>query len=922
MVGIDSPAQWIGLARMVFHWKIWRMQRTLLVVVTLCSVPAWTLADEVIRSANERFAAATDESPDFRRHVLPLLGRLGCNGRACHGSFQGQGGFRLSLFGYDFDADHEALVSGDQPRVNLLQPLDSLILQKPTLKIDHEGGERMKADSWQYRLLARWIEMGAKPVSEGAPQFSHLEVSPAEIVFKQAGETASLKVTAFWSDGTREDVTPICRFRTNDESIARIDDAGLVTAVGRGDTHVVTFYDNGVLPVGVALPVTDLVADRYPKVSTPTKIDELVVAKLSQLGIVPSELCSDAEFLRRASLDITGTLPTPGQVQAFVSDAAPDKRQKKIDELLARPAYVAWWTTRLCDFTGANPKVLNEGPFDGSRTAAQWYAWIYKRVEENTPYDQLVAGLVLAAGRSSGQSYDDYCRQMSEYYGDEEGASFAERDSMPHYWMRRNARKPEDRAQAFAYAFLGVRLQCAQCHKHPFDQWTKHDFDQFSQFFGRVGFGVAPDARKRSQQLQAELTPKRGKKKVDLRKDLPKLLAAGKVVPWPEVFIAPQQARAKLPKNQKNKKQAPRPSAPAMLATLLNGEAVDLAEYADPRQALMDWLRKDADRYFARAFVNRVWAAYFNVGIVEPPDDLNLANPPSNRALLDYLTGEFIERGYDMRWLHREITSSRTYQLSCRPNDTNGLDLRNFSRAVPRRLPAEVAYNALIEATARTADLEKLQATPDQLAIGSGFGAERKLAQQASYALNVFGKPERTVNCDCERSAEPTLLQTLYLRNDQDMLGLVERGDGWLAELADHARTREALGTAAALAARRLTRQDDLAHAQEGLRQGQASGDNAKIKRSRQRVSEIEKELKSLGDQYGKVESKIKAAPPDAPADDELVRQAYLRSLSRAPTEEELATSLNWLRDPQNKRTGMRDLVWALLNTKEFILNH
>ena len=338
-------------------------------------------AAELTPPASERFAAAkTTEAPDFRRQVLPLFGRLGCNGRACHGSFQGQGGFRLSLFGYDFDADHEALLSGKSPRVNVAKPSESLVLEKPTLTIDHEGGERMKAGSWEYRLLFRWIEEGAKPLDKASAEFDRLEVVPPEIVFPRAGEKVQLKVIAHWRDGSQEDVTPLCRYRTNDESVAQINEDGLITSLAKGDTQVVALYDNGVVPVPTMLPVSDLIGEKYPDVPTPTRIDELVVAKLRRLGIVPSELSTDAEFLRRVSLDITGTLPQPDEIVAFLQDTSPDKRDRKIDELLERPSYSAWWATRLCDLTGDNQQAIDQ--VDPNLASRQWYGWLLVRVKE------------------------------------------------------------------------------------------------------------------------------------------------------------------------------------------------------------------------------------------------------------------------------------------------------------------------------------------------------------------------------------------------------------------------------------------------------------------------------------------------------------------------------------------------------------
>ncbi|RIK76842.1 MAG: hypothetical protein DCC67_13340, partial [Planctomycetota bacterium] len=256
----------------------------------------------------------------------------------CHGSFQGKGGFRLSLFGYDFEADHKALTEeiGDEGavRVDRDAPANSLLLNKPTNADLHEGGLRYVKDGWEYHLFRRWIESGAKFDQEQITPLVRLEISPSEIVFSKDGETVQLQVVAVWKDGTKEDVTPLCRFQTNNEQNATVTDSGLVTAGDPGDTHVVVFYDNGVTPIPVLRPVSDLAGENYPQVATPTRIDELVIEKLRKLGVLPSDLCTDAEFLRRAKLDLTGTLPTPVEVERFLADSAPDKRAKKIDELL------------------------------------------------------------------------------------------------------------------------------------------------------------------------------------------------------------------------------------------------------------------------------------------------------------------------------------------------------------------------------------------------------------------------------------------------------------------------------------------------------------------------------------------------------------------------------------------------------------
>ncbi|MBW3600379.1 MAG: DUF1549 domain-containing protein, partial [Planctomycetes bacterium] len=339
-------------------------------------------ANDILPPIHERLAAS-QPPPDFQRHVVPLLGRLGCNGRACHGSFQGQGGFRLSMFGYDFAMDRESLLD----RVDLDAPEESLILHKPTSADEHGGGLRLPPGGWEQQLLRRWIEAGVEGVADDASKFVRLEATPSELLFAAEGESRQLSAVAVWSDGTREDVTPLTRFESNDDAVAAVSPDGVVTAEGKGDTHIIAFYDNGIVPVPAMFPVTELTGERYPAVPQPTRIDELVTAKLRKFGVVPSELCTDEEFLRRVSLDMIGTLPIPDEVREFLADASPDKRSKKIDELLEREAYVTWWTTRLCDLTGSNAGYLGSTEM-AQPVAAQWRAWIERRVRENVGWDE------------------------------------------------------------------------------------------------------------------------------------------------------------------------------------------------------------------------------------------------------------------------------------------------------------------------------------------------------------------------------------------------------------------------------------------------------------------------------------------------------------------------------------------------------
>ncbi len=798
-------------------------------------------AGELVPTVSHRFTGpGVEEVPDLQRHVLPLLGRLGCNSRECHGSFQGRGGFRLSLFGYDFAADHASLTKDGEGRVNLDDPAASLILRKPTLGEDHEGGERFKPDSWEHHLLHRWIEGGAIGTRPDGAEFVKLQVEPQEIVFATPGETAVLTAIAHWSDGTREDVTDLCRFRSNDESLAAINGAGVVTALARGDTHVVAFYDNGVTPVAVLTPVSDSTGKNFPPTPTPTKIDELVVQKLSKAGIIPADVCTDAEFLRRVSLDVTGTLPTPKEITTFLADESVDKRAAKIEELLNRPTYSAWWATRLGDLLGNSEQNLPVGGEQGVRRqkSEQWYDWLRRRVEQNVGYDEIVEGVVLGRGRAAGQSVGDYFAEMSAYFRSEEGADFAARETVPYFWTRGRFTPPQP--LRFSYAFLGIRLECAQCHKHPYDQWTKDDYEGFQAFFDGVGNSYGD--RRGAEEMKKTLGLTADQDSSGYKKLFVDLAASGKVVPWQEVTVSSLEKRLENARRSQQKT-----GGRVFTPKLLGGEEVTAGGSEDCRAPLMDWLRQPDNPYFARAMVNRTWAHFFGVGIVDPPDDMNLANPPSNEPLLNYLAEQFVAHDFDLKWLCREITTSRTYQLSWKPNATNERDERNFSRALVRRLPAEVVYDAIVHATATETDMQSLHTdvqTVRSRAIGVSSGYDNR---DSAYVTKLFGKPAREGICDCERSNEPSLLQTIYLRNDTEVLKLLDRKESWLQQVAQS--------------------QEDVAA-------------------------------------------------------DDWIRAAYLRTFSRPPSDPKLVGARQHLEQVDDARTGRRDLLWALLNSKEFLLNH
>lgn len=895
-----------------------------IVTLVLLLVPQ-ARGDEPTAPASDRFRdPATTAIPEFQDHVVPLLGKLGCNGRACHGSFQGQGGLRLSLFGYDFQMDHAGLL----PRIDTKAPADSYALKKATLAEEHRGGRRMEIGSWEYNLFLKWIQDGARSV-EDPKTLARLEVTPKEILCTEKGQTAQLKAIVTWDDGTQEDVTCLCRFQTNDPQVCDITQSGLVTSNEPGDTHVVVFYDNGVTPVPVIRPVTPQYGDQYPQVTTTTRIDELTVEKLRKLGIVPSDLCTDSEFLRRVSLDLSGTLPTASEVREFLNDSSPDKRSKKIDALMQTPAYAAWWTTRLCDWTGNSARQLNNTGIGRDNSDREWYDWIYKRVADNTPYDKLCEGIVLATSRKSGESYEQLCQRMSESY--QNGKSYADEEGLVYFWARQNFTKAEDRAIGFAYTFLGSRIQCAQCHKHPFDHWTQADFKQFEAFFTRVQYARNGSDKQVYTQLLGNLgiDPKalNGNK---LRGALADAAQNGKLIPVADLYVqAPKYNEAARKKKKDNGKKNRVPDSPK--AKLLGGDVVNIDELADPRVPLMEWLRTDP--LFAKAFVNRVWGNYFHRGIVEPTDDLNLANPPSNEALLNYLAEGFVSHGYDMKWVHREICNSETYQRSWRPNATNPLDERNFSRAVPRRIPAEATVDAIHLATNRTADVESFDTEIKSRAVWQASTARRVNPERNGgiqlYSLGIFGRSSRSNACDCDRSSEASLLQTLYLRNDADIDKEIDRGDGWLAELGQKYGAKAIAAAEPPPKYRPVDYEAHVARLKQRIEKLKGSDNPQKLKKAHRDLGVYLKRFSKLP---APPEGEESSAPPsEEPSEkitlpDETVRpmieEAYLRTVNRFPSEVEMATALHFVHQADTPLSGVRDVLWALLNTKEFIVNH
>jgi hypothetical protein len=477
---------------------------------------------------------------------------------------------------------------------------------------------------------------------------------------------------------------------------------------------------------------------------------------------------------------------------------------------------------------------------------------------------------------------------MMSYVRAEKPADFTQRDSMPLFWGRRNMQKPEEKALVFSYTFLGVRLQCAECHKHPFDQWTQEDFHSFQAFFSGVEYRRQNrrDPEVAQMMRAVGVDPDEGKGNGnDPGRRLAAAAREGKTVPFPELIARAEPLRGKGNKDAKKANGSARVITPKVLG----GEEVLLANYADPRQPLMDWMRSPENPYFARAWVNRVWARYFGLGIIDPPDDLNLANPPSNAELLDYLTRGFIESGYDMKWLHRTIVHSDTYQRSRKTNATNESDRRNFSHALLRRLPAEVAMDAITMATAGNLELVQMQDVRSRyIGLKTTQGGDGR--GQRLYSLGVFGRPDRITTCDCERSNDPTLLQSLFLYNDGEIHKMINAG-GWINDLTRVERYADV--------------EQQITLTRRRLEQQEKTGDASRAEATRSELTKLE------------AVRNVRVTDRSALIDD-----LYLRTVCRLPRADERQAALEHLGEVESVSAGMRQLLWVMLNTKEFILNH
>lgn len=660
--------------------------------------------------ASTPVSASTPEvhPPSFRLEIIPLLTRQGCNQGACHGKARGQNGFALSLLGFDPQFDYEALTQNARGRrVFPASPENSLLLQKATGQIPHGGGRRLEPGSAAYELLLHWITNGAPFSTPGETELISVSVSP-NTLFLKPNEQRQLAVTASYADGSQRDVTALASFSSSEDAVVSIDPLGTLTAgILPGEATMMTRFLGQIATCHVAIPLEGEVADDvYTALPRNNFIDELVWAKLKSLKITPSPTIGDAKYMRRVYIDLIGRVPTPDEVRMFLSSTEPDKRKKLVDELLERPDYSNHWANKWADLLRPNPYRV------GSKAVLNYDNWIRQSFRENKPYDQFVRELITARGSTW-----------------RNGATTLFRDR----------REPEEVTTLVSQLFLGIRLECAKCHQHPFERWGQQDFYSLAAYFGRVGHrgGIGPPISGEEEKVY---------------------LLPGKGTP----VLHPLSGM----------ELAPKP---------LFGTTPELDPQRDPREALAAWVTADDNQFFAQVMVNRTWADLMGTGIVEPVDDLRATNPASNGPLLEALGNEFRKQKYDIKELLRLITASQVYALSSATNERNRADLRNYSRHYRQRLRGEVLLDA-------TSDITGLPETYNAMPPESR-ASELWTYRVNSIFLDTFGRPNENQDPPCERTPDSTVTQVLHLMNSPQLHAKVTNDKGRAAELAASERS-------------------------------------------------------------------------------------------------------------------------------------
>ncbi len=714
---------------------------------------------------------AEDSRVSFVNDVTPVLTKAGCNMGACHAKAGGgQNGFQLSLLGFEPAEDFENIVKGSRGRrISFANPDLSLLLRKASGQIAHRGGVRLPKSSSGYAVIREWIRQGVPMDDATAPKLVGIQVEPNKRTL-QRKSTQQLKVFSRYSDGTVRDVTGLSLFESNDSALAEVSEEGLVKVLNLpGKASVMVRYQGRVAVFNATIPLGATIGSLPEEKNF---IDSHVFANLKELGIPPSPVCDDATFLRRVTLDIAGRLPTQAETKGFMADTSPDKRDKWIDELLRSPDYA--------DFFAGKWAAVLKNRRDGAGDLVSnfaFHAWVRDSLLANKPYDQFVRELLAATGTVI--------------------------ENPPVAWYKR-VKEPKDQIEDVAQLFLGVRVQCAQCHHHPFERWSQDDYYSLAAFFSQVG-------RKPS-----------GRRGEDL------------------IFHKRGVATATNIR-----------SGVALKPSALGDKMPAIAPGEDPRLRLADWMKSKNNPFFAKVLVNRYWKHFFRRGLVEPEDDIRDSNPPTNPELLAALEKHFIKSGFDLKDLVRVITRSNAYQLSAIPNKHNIGDRQNYSRYYPRRLTAEVLFDAIDHLTGAQTTFPNLPAGTRAVALPDNS------YNKSQPFLRVFGRPEGQSVCECERVQSSSLGQSLHMINGADIRSKLANANGRAAKLATDKRPVEAR-----------------------------------------------------------------------------IRELYLVAFARSPKPKELKAALDYLTEPRTDAAGkpvnarkaarenFQDLIWAIMNSKEFIFNH
>jgi hypothetical protein len=718
--------------------------------------------------------AALADTISFRNDVMAVLSKAGCNQGPCHGNQNGKGGFKLSLRGQDADWDLAALTRDTLGRrTDRQRPAESLVLLKATATIPHEGGRRFPVGSPEYHLLLDWITAGALPDPPASAALRQLDVTPSSQVLTEPADHVQLQVRATFTDGSVRDVTRLAVYETSNQ-IASVTPGGEVRRQQPGETAILVRYLDQQTAVQLAfIPARPGFA--WPDLPEANFIDHHVFAKLRSLRMLPSGPCSDSIFLRRCYLDTLGVLPTVAEARRFLEDPRPDKRVRLIDELLERPEFADFWALKWSDLLRNEEKVLDR------KGVQAFHAWIRQSIAEGKPLIEFARELLESRGST-------YSEPAANFY--------------------RALRDPQARAEAVAQVFLGVRLQCARCHNHPFDRWTQDDYHSLAAFFARVQYRIVENHR---------------------RDTFDKHEFVGE-----QVVFQTREGEVTHPR-----------SGAVMRPRFLGAATPDFPADADRLQALADWVARPDNTLFARAQANRVWYHLFGRGIVEPNDDFRASNPPVNAPLLDALAEDFAAHHFDLRHLVRTVLQSRTYQLSAVPNDTNRDDEANFAHALVRPLQAEQLVDALSQVTGVTVPFNGY---PRGLRAGKlpglhADGGRYQRPTEGERFLASFGKPERLLNCECERSDDTTLGQAFQLITGEML--------------------------------------------------------NQMLREPENRLGRV------LAANW---------------SDETILEELYLSALCRLPTQAERSNGVAYLQRAKDRRAALEDLVWGLVNAKEFLL--